>query len=289
MNFVWVDSCDEEVWSRRRFCCCCCCCCCWFYWAQVSFNPITSTPISLSDLNIRLLIICNCSILNPGPRGLKVIYNNVQGLVSPGHLDSVSPPLNMTKVLEIQDFVYGNSADIIVLNETWLKAKISSQLIFPTNYKVFRLDRSGHTHPRDPSNPTRFRENGGGVLIAHRENISISSFKFSKSNVKAELLTIFLSLSNGKKLCFSTFYRVGTLGDDNFAEFKRHFDCLFSTRNISRHFLIGDFNFSHVSWPSSQPRNRVEELFLSYLLDDLGHSQLIRLSQNECHVPISQT
>ena len=278
MNFVWVDSCDEEVRRRRRFCCCCCYCCCWFYWAQVSSTTFPSTPISLSTLNIRLLVICNCSILNPGPRGLKVIYNNVQGLVSPGHLDSVSPPLNMTKVFEVQDFVYGNSADIIVLNETWLKPKISSDLIFPTNYKVFRLDRSGHTHPRDPSNPTRFRENGGGVLIAHRENINITSSKFAKPNAKAELLTIFLSLSSGKKLCLSTFYRVGTLGDDNFVEFKQHFDCLFSSRNISKHVLIGDFNFPHVSWPASQPRNRVEELFLSYLLDDLGHTQLINSS-----------
>ena len=273
MNFVFVAAGDEDLSERSVWCCRRDC----WYWTsrvQVRVSPTSLNP----DLNIQLLVICNCSIINPGPRGLKVIYNNVQGLVSPGHLGSPSPPLNMTKVLEIQDYVYCNTADVIILNETWLKPKIDSSIIFPTNYKVFRLDRSGHTHPRDPLNPTRFRENGGGVLIAHRENINITSFKFAKPNARAELLTIFLTLSNGNKLCFSTFYRVGTLGDDNFAEFKQHFDCLFSARNISKHVLIGDFNFSGVSWPASYPRTRVEELFLSYLLDDLGHTQMINSS-----------
>eukprot|EP00116_Pleurobrachia_bachei_P000903 sb/3461165/ len=217
MNLVRVVSGDDEEGRRRRMVCCYRCC--WVYWVQVCCT--TSTPFSLSNINLYLLVICNCSIRNPGPRGLKVLYNNVQGLISPGHLNSASPPLDMTKIYEIQDYVYDESIDIVILNESWLKSKISSSSIFPTNYKVFRLDRSA------------------------------------------------------VKLCLSTFYRVGTLGDVNFAEFKQHFDCLFSSRNITKHILIGDFNFPLVNWPTSYPRNRVEELFLSYLLSDLGHTQLI--------------
>lgn len=234
----------------------------------------TLPPFALASLTLTLLVICNCSMLNPGPRGLSVLYNNVRGLVSPGHLSSTSPPLNMNKMLEIQDYVYNREVDIVIMNETWLKPKIESTAIFPTNFKVVRVDRSSHSHPYDPHS-NRYREHGGGVLIAHREDINISSFRFSKPNSQAELLTLVITLPSGTRLCLSTFYRVGTLCEHNFNEFKRHFDCLFTSRTVSKHFLIGDFNFSNVLWPESYPRNNVEDLFLSYLMNDLGHTQLI--------------
>eukprot|EP00116_Pleurobrachia_bachei_P002625 sb/3462887/ len=221
------------------------------------------------------VVISNVSILNPGPRHLKVLYNNVQGLVRTGHLDSDSPPLDMTKVGEIQGFIYMHKYDIIILNETWLKPKISSNCIFPRNFKIYRIDRSEHSHPHDPTNPKKFRRNGGGVLIAHREDLDVSSFRFSKVSVRAELLSILLSFPSGKKLCISTMYRVGNLGSANFESFKEHFDSLFQNRKFCMHVMIGDFNFSGVNWPEAQPRSGVEELFLSYLMGDLGHSQYI--------------
>ena len=246
--------------------------------------PLRSVGVSVSfyvtGIALLLLVISNCSILNPGPRNVSVLYGNVQGLISPGHLGLPDPPLSMTKIYEIQDYIiiillYHKNIDIVILNETWLKSKIESKLIFPRNYKVFRLDRTGYTHPRDPCNPTKFREHGGGVLIAHREDISVCSSKFSIFKARAELLTISLSLSSGKKLLLSTFYRVGTLGNDNFDQFKEHFDTIFSRRNAVKHVLVGDFNFSGVKWPCSFPRNGVDDNFLSYLLDDTGHTQII--------------
>ena len=250
--------------------------CCRYYYPDQVCQPLSACPpFPLSNINLMLVVISNVSILNPGPRQLKVLYNNVQGLVRTGHLDSDSPPLDMTKVGEIRGFIYMHKYDIIILNETWLKPKISSNCIFPRNFKIYRIDRSEHSHPHDPTNPKKFRRNGGGVLIAHREDLDVSSFRFSKVSVRAELLSIVLSFPSGKKLCISTMYRVGNLGSANFESFKEHFDSLFQSRKFCMHVMIGDFNFSGVNWPEAQPRSGVEELFLSYLMGDLGHSQYI--------------
>ena len=49
--------------------------------------------------------------------------------------------------------------------------------VLPQNYKIRRVDRTGKTHPWDPSHPRKFRENGGGVLIAHRTDIDVDCRK----------------------------------------------------------------------------------------------------------------
>ena len=72
----------------------------------------------LPVLNLSLIIICNPTILNPGPRPLTVVYNNMQGFVNTMDLASDSPPLNMTKVHEIHGFIFTKKPDIVILNET---------------------------------------------------------------------------------------------------------------------------------------------------------------------------
>ena len=53
-----------------------------------------------------------------------------------------------------------------------LKSILDTQVL-PQNYKIRRVDRIGKTHPWDPSHPRKFRENDGGVLIAHRTDIYV--------------------------------------------------------------------------------------------------------------------
>ncbi|KAL5251194.1 hypothetical protein ACHWQZ_G016787 [Mnemiopsis leidyi] len=43
----------------------------------------------------------------------------------------------------------------------------------------------------------------------------------------------------------------GTLGINNFDEFCTHFTSLATSRKISKHILVGDFNFPEVSWPNA--------------------------------------
>ena len=158
-------------------------------------------------LNIFLIIICNPSILNPGPESFSVFFNNVQGFINTRDLSSDSPPLNMTKIHELHGYIYSKKPDVIILNETWLKRCFLDNEIIPDNYKVYRIDRTLKSHPWDPDRPKKFRKHGGGVLIAHRADLNISSVKFTKLKVKAELLSIIMSLPTGRKLCVSTFYR----------------------------------------------------------------------------------
>ena len=40
------------------------------------------------------------------------------------------------------------------------------KVIEDPNYRLFRNDRSQVSHPSDPTNPNKFKGNGGGVLMA---------------------------------------------------------------------------------------------------------------------------
>ncbi len=88
---------------------------------------LTILSIYIFSLNMLLLVKCNTSILNPGPKNgpLSIFYNNVQGLINTRDLASDNPPLNMTKLHELHGFLYTNKPDIVILNETWLKNRFS--------------------------------------------------------------------------------------------------------------------------------------------------------------------
>ena len=117
-------------------------------------------------INIILIVICNCSLLNPGPSttpvklkdsNLKFFYQNVHGFLTYSSLGSKNPILNITKVSEFQSYIASHHPDIVMLNETWLKASINDAEIFPNNdYKIFRFDRSPDSHPPDPNNSKNF-------------------------------------------------------------------------------------------------------------------------------------
>ena len=81
-------------------------------------------------------------MLNPGPgrtnnnvqtRPLKIFYKNAQGLINPRDLSSESPPLDMTKLFELQSFIFKHRPDIVVINESWLKCSILNAEILPEN------------------------------------------------------------------------------------------------------------------------------------------------------------
>ena len=112
-------------------------------------------------------------------------------------------------------------------------------------------------------------------LIAHRNDLDISSSKILTTKAKAELLSVILRLPNGKNLCISTFYRLGTLGDENFQEFYNYFKVLATKKKIDRYLLIGDMNLSNVTWPEGETTCSVQNSFIEFLIRDLGHTQLI--------------
>ena len=132
--------------------------------------------IAVLTVNFLLIAIVNPSMLNPGPSNLSVYYQNAQGLIPFSNLGDSHPLLNRTKVLEINTYINVNNPALVMLTETWLKKSIMDhEVIENTNYNVFRNDRSQMSHPSDPLNPQKFRKFGGGVLIAIRSDIEVTS------------------------------------------------------------------------------------------------------------------
>ena len=69
-----------------------------------------SLLVYITTINFILIVICNCSILNPGPNinpssssdsCFKIFYQNVHGFITYGSLGNKYPVLNITKLLEL--------------------------------------------------------------------------------------------------------------------------------------------------------------------------------------------
>ena len=209
----------------------------------------------VSLLNFLAFAIINPSMKNSGPRSknLSIMYQNVQGLIPFAYLGDNNPVLDNTKLFELQANIYFHKPDIVVINETWLKDSIIDNEIFLSqHYKIFRCDRTVDTHPPDPSNPKKFRKNGGGVLIVlivepYKADIAYE-VKRVKVECKAELLAIEIITENKSKVIIATCYRVGTLCQDNCFEITNTICKLLRKKNLKKFFMIGDFNLPGIQW-----------------------------------------
>ena len=157
---------------------------------------------------------------------------------------------------------------------------ISDNEVIPTDkYEVFRLDRSKYTHPPDPINIKKFRESGGGVLIAVRKNIGVAC-KQIPIKCKAEILSVELTENSGRKTILSSFYRVGTLGDENHSAVEKYLTNIRRRRNVSGIVLVGDMNFPKVNWTDFVSTDPTEQLFL----DTFGNLSLEQLVDTSTHI-----
>ena len=225
-------------------------------------------------LNFLLIGIVNPSILNPGPSNLSFFYQNVQGLIPFSHLRFEHPSLDINKILELQTFAAMNKPDVVAFNETWLKSSVLDNEIFPDRqYKIFRADRSRRTHPPDPQNPTKFRENGGGVLLGIRSDLNVVSKKLCVPK-GIEMLAVQLTFNNGEKAIICTCYRVGNLGIDNCEKIANFLRKLISKRKPPKLYLVGDFNLPHASWDDLSSPVPIEQNFID-VFSELGLKQCI--------------
>ena len=115
-----------------------------------------SITLYVTWITLLLIVISNCSLLNPGPNSIQsgadsvsVYYQNINGLLAFSTLGQEHPSLNITKHTEFQSYILTYKSDLIILNETWLKPSILNNEILPiNNYDLFILDRSKSSHPQ---------------------------------------------------------------------------------------------------------------------------------------------
>ncbi|MCP4460360.1 MAG: hypothetical protein GY816_20410, partial [Cytophagales bacterium] len=156
----------------------------------------------------------------------------------------------------------------------WLRKSISdSEFLLADQYKIFRSDRSNKTHPPDPDNPTRFRRNGGGVLIAVRTDLQLTS-KEVKLESGAEMIAVECTTVTGFKFIICTCYRVGTLGMVNHDKIVSSIRSLSKRRKLSKIYVLGDFNLGSVSWDVLTSAVPIEQSFVNSFVD-LGLIQCI--------------
>ena len=128
----------------------------------------------------------------------------------------------------------------------------------------------------DPLNPNKFRKNGGGILVAVKSSLLLTT---NKVNLKcnAEFLAIELVLENKNKIIVATCYRVGTLGIDNCREVA--INTLFRKKRVKKFFLIGDFNLSNADWSNNCSSNGTEQAFI----EEFIRAGLIQLINQPTH------
>ena len=149
-----------------------------------------------------------------------------------------------------------------MLNETWLKKSVKDSELFPVStYKIFRIDRSLETHPPYPKNHSKYRKNGGGVLMAIRRDLDIVSTKVEYKPA-AELLGVTLKFSDGSKIILCSYYRVGNLGTENHNEFKNYIKNARSRRGVSSIVVACDINMPDVDWQNFSSPHTTDQLFL---------------------------
>ena len=89
------------------------------------------------------------------------------------------------------------------------------------------------------------------MLVSHKNYLDITSQKFCEVNALAEILSVTFQTKCEKSFCLSTFYRVGTLGIENFKEFHKHISAHIPNKKTARNIPIGDFNLPEIYWPDS--------------------------------------
>ena len=231
-------------------------------------------------VNFMLIAIVNPSLLNPGPQMLSVLYQNVQGLIPVSHLGSDHPVFDLNKISEFQAYVIQSKPDIIALNETWLKHSIcNNEILSESQYEVFRNDRTKKTHPPDPNFPNKFRTNGGGVLIAIRSDLNVTTKRLSV-RLGIEMLAVQITFPNGENIVVCTCYRVGTLGYPNHTKITEYIRSIVSKRKPPKIYIVGDFNIPHADWTTSFSNVPLEQSFIDSF-NDLGLCQLITSSTHK--------
>lgn len=155
---------------------------------------------------------------------LSVLYTNIRSLIK--------------KRDDLCSVIDSCCADIVVLSETWLSAKIPNSELFSCHkhYTVYRADRPNRT--------------GGGVLIALSNSLVASPVHINSS---LELLWLTAECSY-KQMILGVCYRPPSLGRTLVSDLHDSLDLIVTRYPKTPVFLLGDFNYPGILWSDTYPR-----------------------------------
>lgn len=167
--------------------------------------------------------------MNPNPTH-KTNYHNLN-IISL----NINSLINISRRVELNNFIGEKNPDIILLNETKLNEK---HIVKFEGYNMIRRDRSRGSR-------------GGGTAIIIRDNIKYSKFHNSKIDSLPLLETCIIKInvpSNSTMFIIAAYYPAGNNNDT----FKTELNTVFETLNLQNssnfYILAGDLNSKHINW-----------------------------------------
>ena len=109
--------------------------------------------------------------------------------------------------------------------------------------------------------------------MAVRTDLEITS-KEIKLGSGAEIIAVEFTVASGTKFIICTCYRVGTLGMANHDKLIGAFQTLSRRRNLSKIYVVGDFNLKDAVWDALSSPVPIKQCFIDSFVD-LGLVQCV--------------
>ena len=174
----------------------------------------------------------------------------------------------LNKLPSFYDLIHTYDPDIIVGCKSWLTNDILSSEIFPSNYTIFRKDRT--------------LQHGGGVFLACRDSLSCVDIHL---NNNCEAVVCQISLQNNRSLIICSFYRPPSNNMEYATELCNLFRTISLTYKNSLIWIAGNLNLPNIDWKhynlqsSSQPLS-LYNIFIDFILE-FGFVQLVNFPTRE--------
>jgi len=166
---------------------------------------------------------------------------------------------SLTKVAEFQEIVRRKSPDLILTCETKLSSDQATYSFLPPDYVAYRKDRSQH---------------GGGVMLAHNQDIPMSKPTFLE-NIDGEMVWTMLE-SQPRPTYMCSFYTPNTQSAATNLDFLREaLNRIFAHHRNAQPMVViaGDFNLGDINWErnsTSNPQTSSHNQKLLDLMDEFG-------------------
>ena len=156
-------------------------------------------------------------------------------------------------------------------SESWLTEEISTEEIFPSNFKVFRRDRKKLNH-------NGAIKTGGGVFIAFSNHLC--AMREEQFETKGEIICCSLNLAGKKKTFFLSCYDSHSDGCEVIDGLNQTLTKIFKKHPKATVVIGGDFNLKEINWNTyshipSTPNAKLCNEFIN-VLSKFSLEQLVR-------------